>query len=180
MESSGHPPAAQEQQPGAARGASPPAAAAAATPAADGPNAAAPGPGSAARVLCFSETTPSDGRLDFQVIDLGRQLYVWVALGGAKMSNLCFSIQAPSQAGAPATAVLLRGNAGVSGEGLASRLAMRLKRPVLCSCNIPPSADVLQVAAERRLLRELLGTPATAAGGGGGSGAAAAAAAAVS
>ena len=77
-------------------------------------------------VRCFSEETPSDGRLDFQVVDLGRQLYVWVALGGARMPNLCFSIAtAERQGGAPATAVLLRGNAGASGEGLAQRLGER-------------------------------------------------------
>jgi hypothetical protein len=79
-------------------------------------------PGHGAVVRCFSEVTPSDGRLDFQIIDLGRQVYVWVAAGGAKMKNLCFSIQAPAGGGAPATAVLLRGHAGASGEGLAQRL----------------------------------------------------------
>ncbi|KIZ02786.1 hypothetical protein MNEG_5168, partial [Monoraphidium neglectum] len=52
-------------------------------------------PSASCSVRCFSEVTPSDGRLDFQIIDLGRQLYVWVAVGGAKMSNLSFSIQAP-------------------------------------------------------------------------------------
>ena len=73
-------------------------------------------------VRCFSEVTPSDGRLDFQIVDLGRQLYVWVAVGGAKLSSMCFSIQAPSGGGAPSTAVLMRGGAGASGEGLAQRL----------------------------------------------------------
>lgn len=52
-------------------------------------------------IRCFSEVTPADGRLDFQIIDLGRQVYVWVAVGGAKLSNLCFSIQSPTQASRP-------------------------------------------------------------------------------
>ncbi|KAI8474400.1 MAG: hypothetical protein J3K34DRAFT_130669 [Monoraphidium minutum] len=120
--------------------------------------AAAPG----CSVRCFSEVTPSDGRLDFQIIDLGRQLYVWVAAGGAKFGNLSFSIQTPGQA-APSTAVLVRGGAGSSADALSQRLAMRLKRPVLCSCNLPADNPLLQVVAERRLLKELLG-------GGGGDG----------
>jgi hypothetical protein len=99
----------QKQQEGSSSGGSGDAAAAAAS---------APG----CSVRCFSETTPSDGRLDFQIIDLGRQLYVWVAVGGAKMANLAFAIQSPAQGGAPATAVLLRGGAGAVGEALAQRL----------------------------------------------------------
>jgi hypothetical protein len=59
------------------------------------PSSAHEQPSASCSVRCFSEVTPSDGRLDFQIIDLGRQLYVWVAVGGAKMSNLSFSIQAP-------------------------------------------------------------------------------------
>jgi len=42
------------------------------------------------------------------------------------MSNLCFSIQSAACGGAPAMAVLMRGGAGSSGEGLAQRLGERL------------------------------------------------------
>jgi hypothetical protein len=90
-----------------------------------GPSTAPPVPGAAAAaassVRCFSEATPSDGRLDFQVIDLGRQLYVWVAVGGARMGNLAFAIQPPG-GGPPSAAVLTRGGGGASGEALARRL----------------------------------------------------------
>ena len=36
-----------------------------------------------------------------------------------------------------------------------SPAALRLGRPVLCSCNLPQDAGLLQAVAERRLLREL-------------------------
>lgn len=85
--------------------------------AAAGPSGGGGGSGEpGARVRCFSEVTPSDGRLDFQVIHLGRQLYVWVAVGGAKMANLCFSIaSAASQARASGGAGAARRGAGQGG-----------------------------------------------------------------
>lgn len=46
-----------------------------------------------ARVHCFAEDAP-DATLHFQIIDLGQQLFVWVAVGGAKLQNLFLAIQA--------------------------------------------------------------------------------------
>jgi len=45
-----------------------------------------------ARVHCFSEQAP-DATIQFQIIDLGLQLYIWVAVGGAKLQNLYLAIQ---------------------------------------------------------------------------------------
>ena len=45
---------------------------------------------------CFVEQAP-DATLYFQIIDLGRQLYVWASVGpGAKLKHLCMAIQAPA------------------------------------------------------------------------------------
>jgi hypothetical protein len=115
----------QPQQQGGANGAS---SGGAAAPGAAAPGAAAPG--AAAAVRCFSEVTPSDGRLDFQIIDLGRQVYVWVAAGGAKLRNLSFAIAAPAAGGAPAAAALLRGHASAGADGLAQRLGERWRHGV--------------------------------------------------
>jgi hypothetical protein len=44
------------------------------------------------RIHCFSEQAP-DATLHFQIIDLGLQLYIWVAVGGAKLQNMYLAIQ---------------------------------------------------------------------------------------
>ena len=41
---------------------------------------------------CFSEETP-DATIYFQIVDLGRQLFIWIGAGGAKMNNLFMAIQ---------------------------------------------------------------------------------------
>lgn len=45
-----------------------------------------------ARMRCFTEVAP-DATIHFQILDLGQQLYVWVAVGGAKLQNLYLAIQ---------------------------------------------------------------------------------------
>lgn len=45
-----------------------------------------------ANIRCFTEVAP-DATIHFQIIDLGQQLYIWVAVGGAKFQNLYLAIQ---------------------------------------------------------------------------------------
>jgi hypothetical protein len=47
-----------------------------------------PGPS----VRCFHETTP-EAVIYFQIINLGRQLYVWISVGSPKLDNMFFAIQ---------------------------------------------------------------------------------------
>ncbi len=47
---------------------------------------------SRARMRCFTEQAP-DATIYFQIIDLGLQLYIWIAIGGAKFQNLYMAIQ---------------------------------------------------------------------------------------
>ena len=42
---------------------------------------------------CFSHATP-EATLHFQIVDLGRQVYVWIGVGEPKLPNLYFAIQA--------------------------------------------------------------------------------------
>lgn len=44
---------------------------------------------------CFSMDA-QESTLHFQIVDLGRQYYVWISAGGAKMSNLYLAIQTPA------------------------------------------------------------------------------------
>jgi hypothetical protein len=44
------------------------------------------------RIHCFTEQAP-DATIHFQIMDLGLQLYIWVAVGGAKLQNMYLAIQ---------------------------------------------------------------------------------------
>lgn len=117
------------------------------------------------RIHCFSEQAP-DATLHFQIIDLGLQLYIWVAVGGAKLQNMYLAIQS-KQNPVPSVATLLPDATSSAASSMAQRLAKRVGRPVICSCNLPQNSDTLQVLAERRLIQELktlglAGTPAAA------------------
>ncbi|KAF6263446.1 hypothetical protein COO60DRAFT_1489739 [Scenedesmus sp. NREL 46B-D3] len=106
-----------------------------------------------ANVRCFTEAAP-DATLYFQIIDLGQQLYVWVSVGGAKFQNLYLAIQSRMDPN-PSIATLLPDAASGGAAGMAQRLVRRVGRSVVCSCNLPANAEVLQVFAERRLCQEL-------------------------
>eukprot|EP00803_Ostreobium_quekettii_P002480 evm.model.scf_859EXC.3 EVM.evm.TU.scf_859EXC.3 scf_859EXC:26891-27946(+) len=104
------------------------------------------------RTRCFSEEL--DGAtVHFQVIDLGRQLYVWVSAAGPKLGNL-YATGSPD-AGMPPVSALIAGGPGCETEGMAQRLAARFDRPVVCSFNELPNAPHLQEAIMVRLLGEI-------------------------
>lgn len=48
--------------------------------------------GRKARMRCFSEAAP-DATVHCQIIDLGQQIFVWMAVGGAKLQNMYLAIQ---------------------------------------------------------------------------------------
>ncbi|PNW83898.1 hypothetical protein CHLRE_04g216300v5 [Chlamydomonas reinhardtii] len=107
-----------------------------------------------ARQRNFSTTT-HDAALNFQLLDLGRQYFVWVSAVGPKLGSLTLAIKSPADA-APSVASLLPGAPAVGeGPAMAQRLAIKLGKPVVCSCNMPPNSPLLQAVAERRLLQEL-------------------------
>lgn len=41
---------------------------------------------------CFCESGP-DGAVYFQIVNLRRQLYVWLSAGSAQLGNLCMATQ---------------------------------------------------------------------------------------
>lgn len=63
----------------------------------EGPSSSSSAPAAhsgAARVYTFQENAP-DAVINIQVVDLGRQLYVWLAAGGARLGDLCCGIITP-------------------------------------------------------------------------------------
>jgi hypothetical protein len=47
---------------------------------------------------CFSENFP-EGTIHFQVLDLGRQVFVWLSVGSPKLSNMFLAIDSPQVRG---------------------------------------------------------------------------------
>eukprot|EP00879_Flechtneria_rotunda_P005832 GHRR01006136.1.p1 GENE.GHRR01006136.1~~GHRR01006136.1.p1 ORF type:complete len:167 (+),score=39.80 GHRR01006136.1:155-655(+) len=105
------------------------------------------------RIHCYTEVAP-DAVIYFQIIDLGQQLYIWVATGGATFQNLYLAIQSRLDPN-PSVATLLPDGASSIAASMAQRIGKRVGRPVVCSCNLPANGDMLQVIAERRLCKEL-------------------------
>ncbi|GLC42174.1 hypothetical protein PLESTB_000638600 [Pleodorina starrii] len=100
-------------------------------------------------------TQTHDAVLHFQILDLGRQYYVWVSAVGPKLGNLYLAIKTPADTSPAVASLLPASGAGGEGPAMAQRLALKLGRPVVCSCNMPQNAPLLQAVAERRLLQEL-------------------------
>ncbi|GLI61886.1 hypothetical protein VaNZ11_004398, partial [Volvox africanus] len=100
-------------------------------------------------------TQTHDATLHFQILDLGRQYYIWVSAMGPKLGSLYLAIKTPGDK-TPAVASLMTTNvAGDESPATAQRLALKLGKPVVCSCNLPQNAPLLQAVAERRLMQEL-------------------------
>ena len=119
---------------------------------------------SSAGIRCHSfQGQCMDLPVHFQVLDLGRQLYVWVGTGSAaqaaSMDNLALAMPPlASPAGLPpAASSLVRGTGDELALGLSRKLAQKLRLPVAVSWCLP-AADPLQVAwAQRELLSHLQG-----------------------
>ncbi|EIE23820.1 hypothetical protein COCSUDRAFT_83695 [Coccomyxa subellipsoidea C-169] len=116
-----------------------------------------PQAGAAAAALmqhCFSEEL-LDSTVHFQVMDLGRQLYIWVGTSAAQMGSLCFASPIGAARGMPPVATLVRGANEGSSASLAQRLAKRAGRPVAVAWSLPEEPPAFGLVAERRLMREL-------------------------
>lgn len=116
------------------------------------------------RTVQLSESA-MDEVVHFQITHLGRQVLVWVGLGGAPaaLGNLAMSMpgvqygtNSPSAAvpQAPAT-VLIQSTNAEAAAALAQKLTKRFGIPVLLAWNVPSAHPVLGAWAERRLVQHL-------------------------
>eukprot|EP00884_Botryococcus_braunii_P011633 jgi/Botrbrau1/20470/Bobra.145_2s0031.1 len=104
---------------------------------------------------CFSAEA-MDTAVHFQIVDLGKQLYIWVASGSLKLGNISLAMPMPVGPGnVPPATTLIRGPGEGEGGALARRLALKTGRPVAVAWNVPESSPLLCAYAERRLLEEL-------------------------
>lgn len=94
----------------------------------------------------------------FQILDLGRQLYVWVGTGSpaqaASMDNLAVAL--PALPGTqPAASSLVRGQGDQLAADLARKLVQKLGKPVALSWSLPGAAPVQAAWAQRELMQHL-------------------------
>ena len=104
-----------------------------------------------------------DVPVHFQILNLGRQLYIWVGTGtasqAADFSNLALALpqQLSSQTGAaqPVATSLVRGSGDDLAAGMARKLVQKVRMPVALSWSLP-AGDAMQTAwAQRKLMEHL-------------------------
>lgn len=87
-----------------------------------------------------------------QVLDIGKQLYVWVSTS-AEMNNLALAV--PGRQSMPASTQLLPGKGADAAQGVARRLTLKCGQPVAVSWNLEEEEELLSVWAEKQLIQEL-------------------------
>ena len=75
------------------------------------------------RSRCVSMEVPGEATVNIQIIDLGKQYYVWVSAAGPTLSNLHIAIQSHMDT-QPAVAALLPAPASSQSASLAKRIGM--------------------------------------------------------
>ncbi|XP_057862790.1 uncharacterized protein LOC131071102 [Cryptomeria japonica] len=105
------------------------------------------------QLTCFTEEA-HDATLNFQIISLSKQIYIWIGCNSAKLGHL--------YAGAPtrpnntvSVTSLLGGGADSTGAGIARRLVLRTGLNIILACNIPKGSPMLEAHAERILIQKL-------------------------
>ena len=104
-----------------------------------------------------------DVPVHFQILNLGRQLYIWVGTGtatqAAAFSNLALALpqQLSSSAAAsqPVATSLVRGSGDDVATGMARKLVQKVRMPVALSWSLP-AGDTMQTAWAQQKLMELL------------------------
>ena len=104
-------------------------------------------------VLMYESHRPHAGPW-MQVLNLGRQLYIWVSTSG-EMNNLALAMPTAAQSSAvPPSTQLLQGKGADAAQGVARRLTLRCRQPVAVSWNIEGD-ELLHLWAEKELVSEL-------------------------
>ena len=102
-----------------------------------------------------------DVPVHFQILNLSRQLYIWVGTGSAAQAadftNLALALPQPaaSPAAPPAATSLVRGPGDDQATGIAQKLVRKVRMPVALSWSLP-AGDAMQTAWAQRKLGEYL------------------------
>eukprot|EP00898_Chlorokybus_atmophyticus_P008935 jgi/Chlat1/9042/Chrsp94S08303 len=95
----------------------------------------------------------SDGAtVHFQILELDKQVFVWVGHGVPRLGNLHAATPTKFDR-VPSVTTLFGGGANDPAATIAQRLSLKLGKPVLLSYNLPANTPLLQAFAEAQLIR---------------------------
>jgi len=101
----------------------------------------------------FSKEDSKGQVVNFQILNLGRQLYVWASTSSS-MNNLALAMPVTSQS-SPAMTHLVAGAGAETAERVSKRLAQKVGLPVAVSWSVEGD-DLLQLWAEKVLIVEMM------------------------
>lgn len=105
------------------------------------------------QLTCFTEEA-HDATLHFQIINLSKQIYIWIGCNSAKLGHLYAG--APTRPNNTVSVIsLLGGGADSTGAGIARRLVLRTGLNIILACNIPKGSPMLEAHAERIIVQKL-------------------------
>ncbi|XP_031484831.1 uncharacterized protein LOC116253965 isoform X1 [Nymphaea colorata] len=105
------------------------------------------------QVTTFTEDL-KDVTLHFQIIQLPRQIYVWIGCNSSKLGHLYAA--APTRPRNEVTvASILGGAADNTGLSISRRLVIKTGLNIVLACNIPKNCPMIEADAERLLLQKL-------------------------
>ncbi|KAF8094449.1 hypothetical protein N665_0363s0015 [Sinapis alba] len=106
------------------------------------------------KVTCFTEVF-DDVTLQFQIIRLTKQIYVWIGYTSAKLGNL-YAAASTRPSNTVSVTSILGGTSDNTGSGISRRLVMKTGLNIVLACNIPKNNPLLEAKAEKILIRKLI------------------------
>ncbi|KAG9459918.1 hypothetical protein H6P81_004426 [Aristolochia fimbriata] len=104
-------------------------------------------------ISCFSEDLQV-ARLDFQIIRLQKQIYVWIGCSSGKFGSLYAALTTRPNNG-PTVASLRGGSADSVGSTIAARIVKKTGLSVILACNLRPGNPKIEASAEKILMEKL-------------------------
>lgn len=110
--------------------------------------------GNGVKVSCFTEVF-DDVTIQFQIIRLAKQIYVWVGCNSAKFGSL-YAAASTRPSNTVSVTSVLGGTSDNTGSGIARRLVLKTGLNIILACNIPKNNPLLEAKAEKVLIRKLI------------------------
>ncbi|CAO2834481.1 unnamed protein product [Amaranthus hypochondriacus] len=104
-------------------------------------------------ITCFSDLV-DETTVDFQIIHLNKQIYVWIGCNSTKLGPLCAAAPTRPNNSVSVTAIL-GSTSDNTGFGIARRLVLRTGLNIMLACNLPKNNPMLEIGAEKKLMEKL-------------------------
>ncbi|KMT19714.1 hypothetical protein BVRB_1g007690 [Beta vulgaris subsp. vulgaris] len=105
-------------------------------------------------ITCFSDDL-YETTVHFQIINLHKQIYVWIGCNSAKLGPLCAA--GPTRPNNTVSVTSILGSTSDNaGFGFARRLVLRTGLNIILACNLPKDNPMLEIGAEKKLVEKLI------------------------